>query len=152
MTTIERILCPVDFSETSDHALEYALDLADGLGAEVHLAHIYQLPMYALPDGALLAGPDMASRILNTCQDSLDQLASRYAGRKLAAQKHLTEGAPHVEICRIAQQIGADMIVVGTHGRTGFGHLLLGSVAERVVRMSKVPVLTVRHPEAPEVS
>lgn len=152
MTSIERILCPVDFSETSEHALAYALELARGLGAEVDLAHIYQLPMYALPDGALLAGPDMASRILDTCQDSLDELASRHAGHEVALEKHLTEGVPHTEICRLAQKLGADMIVMGTHGRTGFGHLLLGSVAERVVRMSKIPVLTVRHPEALEVS
>ncbi|MFW5876014.1 MAG: universal stress protein [Myxococcota bacterium] len=150
-TTVSRILSPVDFSETSDHALEYAIELARGLGAELHLLHVYQLPMYSMPDGALLAGPDVATRIMDTARESLDALAQRLADRGVTIERHLTEGVPHQEIERVAKDIGADMVVMGTHGRTGLGHLLLGSVAERVVRTVPAPVLTVRHPES-EVS
>lgn len=150
MTTISRILSPVDFSDTSDHAVEYAVELAKGLGAEIHLLHVYQLPMYSMPDGALLAGPDVATRIMDTARESLDALAQRLADRGVTVERHLTEGVPHQEIDRVAKEVGADLIVMGTHGRTGLGHLLLGSVAERVVRIVPVPVLTVRHPESAE--
>ncbi|MFW6051688.1 MAG: universal stress protein [Myxococcota bacterium] len=147
MTTISRILSPIDFSKTSEHALEYALNLAEGLGAEVHVLHVYQLPMYTMPDGALLAGPDVATRVLETSREALGEVVDRHAQRGVPIERHLTEGVPHAEIDRVAREVGADLIVMGTHGRSGLGHLLLGSVAERVVRSSAVPVLTVRHPQ-----
>jgi universal stress protein A len=147
MKPIQRILCPVDFSDTSNHAVKYALGLAEPLGAEVHLLHVYQLPMYTMPDGALLAGPQTATRVMESAQQALNELAAGL-GADPPLQKHLTEGVPHAEVERVANDIGADLIVMGTHGRTGLGHLLLGSVAERVVRTASVPVLTVRHPGA----
>jgi universal stress protein A len=147
MKPIQRILCPVDFSDTSNHAVKYALGLAEPLGAEVHLLHVYQLPMYTMPDGALLAGPQTATRVMESAQQALNELAASLGGDP-PLQKHLTEGVPHAEVERVANDIGADLIVMGTHGRTGLGHLLLGSVAERVVRTASVPVLTVRHPGA----
>jgi universal stress protein A len=147
MKPIQRILCPVDFSDTSNHAVQYAADLAGPLGAEMHLVHVYQLPMYTMPDGALLAGPETAQRVMDTSQEALTKLADG-APEGVPVHTHLTEGLAHTEVERLAKEIGADLIVMGTHGRTGLGHLLLGSVAERVVRTSSVPVLTVRHPEA----
>jgi nucleotide-binding universal stress UspA family protein len=146
MKPIQRILCPVDFSDTSNHAVEYAANLAVPLGAEMHLLHVYQLPMYTMPDGALLAGPETAQRVMETGQDSLNRLADKVSGG-ITVNTHLTEGVPHAEVNRLAKELGADLVVMGTHGRTGIGHLLLGSVAERVVRTSPIPVLTVRHPK-----
>lgn len=145
MPEIKRILCPVDFSETSEHALRYAIDLASRLGADVLLVHAYQLPTYALPDGALLARPDFVNNLTTELQKQLDELIRRYSGHGVSLEAKLTEGLAFQEIDRLGQEENADLIVMGTHGRTGMKHLLLGSVAERVVRTSKVPVLTVRH-------
>lgn len=144
MPEIKRILCPVDFSETSEHALRYAIDLASRLGADVRIAHAYQLPTYALPDGALLARPDFVKELTTELQKQLDDLIHRYGGHGVDLRGKITEGLAFQEINRIAEEDGADLIVMGTHGRTGMKHLLLGSVAERVVRTAKVPVLTVR--------
>jgi nucleotide-binding universal stress UspA family protein len=141
MPDIRLILCPVDFSPSSDKALDFALDLARPLGARVELVHVYQLPVYALPDGAVLAGPELVIRLSTELQKSLDALAARREDTKLGT--HLVEGVPFREVTRLAEKLGADLIVMGTHGRTGLKHMLLGSVAERVVRASNVPVITV---------
>lgn len=145
----ERILVPVDFSEPSQYALALGEKMAKSLGAELHLLHVYQLPTYTLPDGAVLAGPDVTARILDESKKSLDAMIRGCTERGVAAQGHLSEGLPHKEIDRIASEIGATLVVIGTHGRTGLSHFLLGSVAERVVRTSKVPVLSVRPPKEP---
>ena len=144
MSEIRRILSPVDFSDTSEHALSYAIDLASRLGADVQLVHVYQIPAYALPDGALIAQPDYIAKLTDELQRELDDLVRRFSGHEVKLEGHLVQGVPYVEITRVAKEKGADMIVMGTHGRTGLKHLLLGSVAERVVRTAEVPVLTVR--------
>jgi len=144
--TIRRILCPVDFSEPSDHALDYALSLAELVGADVHLLHSYQLPVYALPDGALLPSADLAAAVSHDARRAFDGLDERLEGRSLNVEKHLTEGLPHEEVCRLVEDLDIDMVVMGTHGRTGFRRLLMGSVAERVVRTCPCPVVTVPPP------
>jgi nucleotide-binding universal stress UspA family protein len=144
MPEIRRMLCPVDFSEASENALDFAVDLASKFGAEIHLVHVYQLPVYALPDGAVMAGPEFTTRVTTELEKGLSALARRREGAKMAT--HLVEGIPYREVVRMADEIGADMIVMGTHGRTGIRHLLLGSVAERVVRSAKIPVITVPTP------
>jgi len=148
MPEFKRILVPVDFSPASDHALEYALDLAERLGAEVHIAHAYQLPVYALPDGGVMVGPEFVARLSEASQSSLNEMAARHSDRGLTLHKHLVDGPAHLEIERLATDIPADLVVMGTHGRTGVKHFLLGSVAERVVRICPVPVITVRSPES----
>jgi nucleotide-binding universal stress UspA family protein len=147
MADIKHILCPVDFSETSEHSLRYAIDLASRLGATVELVHVYQLPTYALPDGAILARPDFVANLTTELQKQLDELIRRYSGHGVELRGRVVEGMAFAEIDRVAEEGGASLIVMGTHGRTGMKHLLLGSVAERVVRTSKVPVLTVRKPD-----
>jgi len=144
MAFVERILVPVDFSAPSEHATEYALGLARELGADVALVHSYSLPVYALPDGGVMVGPEYAARVSDAAQQSLDACVERFAGKGVEVHGHLTEGVPHEEVARLAKDLGAGMIVMGTHGRSGMRHFLLGSVTERVVRTSKVPVLTVR--------
>jgi len=146
MAKIRRIVCPVDFSDASAAAVEYALDLAADTKAEVRFVHVYQIPVYALPDGAVVGGPELAARLGQQLQTELDALRKKYEGRGPKLDTHLVEGVPHVEIVRIAKELPADMIVMGTHGRGGLSHLLLGSVAERVVRTAECPVLTVRQP------
>ncbi|GAB5541053.1 MAG: universal stress protein [Sandaracinaceae bacterium] len=141
MPEIRRILVPVDFSEPSENALDYAIELAAKFGADVQAIHAYQLPVYALPDGAMMAGPEFTTKVTAELQKALEELASRKSGVKL--ETHLLEGIPYKEVVRMTEELDADLVVMGTHGRTGLKHLLLGSVAERVVRSSKVPVITV---------
>lgn len=147
MAEFKRILVPVDFSPASDVALEYALDLAERLGAQVDVVHAYQLPVYALPDGGVMVGPEFVTRLTESSQQSLDELVARHESRGLTLHKHLVDGPAHLEIERLAKSLPADLVVMGTHGRTGVKHFLLGSVAERVVRICPVPVITVRSPE-----
>jgi len=144
---IRRILCPVDFSDTSSHAFDYAIELASRFGAELHLVHAYQLPAYALPDGAFVATPEFAARVADESQQQLNKLVESHASSNLKFETHLVEGVAHAEIVRVAKEMAADLIVMGTHGRSGITHFLLGSVAERVVRSSMCPVLTVRKPD-----
>ena len=143
MPAIHRILCPVDFSESSERASDYAVALARQLGAGVHFLHAWQMPVYAFPDGAVILGPDVVAQITGELQKSLDARVKRHQEPELAVQGHLAQGLPDREIVRMAGELGCELIVMGTHGRTGLPHLFLGSVAERVVRTSPIPVLTV---------
>lgn len=143
MPAIHRIVCPVDFSDTSERAARYAVALARQLGAGVHFVHAWQMPVYAFPDGAVILGPDVVAQITGELQRSLDAQVARHRESDVAVEGHLAQGIADREIVRIAQELGAELIVMSTHGRTGLSHLLLGSVAERVVRTSPIPVLTV---------
>jgi nucleotide-binding universal stress UspA family protein len=139
MLQIRRILVPTDFSDAADQALRYAVDLAGKLGAEVHLAHAWQLSAYASPSS------DLAKGMERDLARDLEAVAQRYGAHGVVIQRHLRMGVPYVEIVEAAKDLGADMIVIGTTGKTGLEHFLLGSVAERIVRTSSVPVLTVRY-------
>lgn len=144
MIKIGRILCPVDFSETSKHAFEFALALAARLGAELDVIHVFQLPAYTMPEGGFEFTLDIETELSNQLQQQLNELIKQPAEPAVKLTTALYEGIPYVEITRAAKERSADLIVIGTHGRTGLAHLLIGSVAERVVRTSEVPVLSVR--------
>lgn len=143
MPEIRRILCPVDFSEPSEVAFDYAVELAGKFGADVQLVHVYQLPVYALPDGAMMAGPEFTTKVTTELTKAIEALAAKKAESGVKVETHLIEGIPYREVTRLSEELEADLVVMGTHGRTGIRHLLLGSVAERVVRSSKVPVITI---------
>lgn len=143
MPQIHRIVCPIDFSSTSERAADYAVRLARQLGAAVHFVHAWETPAYALPDGAVLFGPEVVARITTELQKQMDACIARHAQIDVAVKGHLVQGTPAREIVRMSGELGAELIVMGTHGRTGIAHLVLGSVAERVVRTSVVPVLTI---------
>lgn len=142
MTKPARILCPTDFSEASDHALFAAIAFAERLGAELHVMHAYQLPIFVDPDGAVLPGPDLRPQMSADAKAALDRRAEKL-GDGVHLIEHLTEGVAYQEIDRVVEEIGADMVILGTHGRTGFKRFLLGSVSEKVVRTCPVPVITV---------
>jgi nucleotide-binding universal stress UspA family protein len=144
MADYRLILSPVDFSQTSQRAFETALDLAARLNAEVRVMHVYQLPASALPEGVWQTPNDLEATVEEALQKRLDEFVEQSAAKGITVSTGLCEGVPYVEITRAAQELGADMIVIGTHGRTGLAHLMLGSVAERVLRTSDIPVLTVR--------
>lgn len=146
MLNIRRILVPTDFSETSERALDYALDLAEKLNAAVTVMHAYEIPIVGFPDGALVATADVASRIADVSRAALEATAKKRAGRVAKLDTLLRDGVAYEEIRTVADEIDADLIVIGTHGRRGIARALLGSVAENVIRTTHRPVLTIHGP------
>ena len=143
------ILVPVDFSDTSERALDYAVDLAKLLGATVVVMHSYELPVYGFPDGAFVATVEMATRIMNGAQAGLQAEVDKRKGSGVEMKTVLRQGIPVDEVHSVADEVNADLIVVGTHGRRGLARALLGSVAENVIRTSHRPVLAIRGGEKP---
>ncbi|HVJ94100.1 MAG TPA: universal stress protein, partial [Labilithrix sp.] len=143
----KNILVPTDFSDTATEALDYAIDIAEKFGARVTVLHTFEIPLVGLPDGALVPTADIAGRILNNAQQALDDTLEARQDRGVELKGVLKQGEPRETILAYAKDTGADLIVMGTHGRRGLAHLLLGSIAEYVVRTSPQPVLTVRASE-----
>ena len=149
MARITRILVPTDFSETSDAALRYARTLAETFGASIHLIHAFEDPYAA---GAL--APEVYGAVPQELRDSALQLANTHLEQRLPPADRerfrgttaVVMGLPAAAIVKYAKENGVDLIVMGTHGRGGVAHLLLGSVAEKVVRTAPCPVLSVREP------
>ena len=143
----KRICCPIDFSDASRAAMEVAADLARRTGAELVLLHAYPIPGYTFPDGSIVASPKMMQDLADQAERHLEEWradAAKLAGGRVTTQKAI--GEPAAEIVTFAKAAGVDLVVVGTHGRTGLEHALMGSVAERVVRRAHCPVLSVRPP------
>lgn len=136
---IQKILCPVDFSRPGRYAFDYACAFARRYGASLELLHVAEASAYAED-----APPSGRVSYEQSLKMQLEEWAKQ-AG--CPAELHLRTGIPHLEIVKRAGEIQADMIVIGTHGRTGMKHLMIGSVAEQVVRTAACPVLTVRHPD-----
>ena len=143
MTLPKTILVPHDFGTGSDHALTYAVDLAKALGAELVVMHAFEIPMIGFPDGALVATPELASRVLEGANTGLKKAIAPHATAGHALRSMVKQGPTWQTIIETATEIGAGMIVMGTHGRHGLPRALLGSVAEKVVRSAHCPVLTV---------
>ena len=147
MIRIERILVPADLSEFANHALTYARELASAYGAEIHLLHVVE-PQWMLATGGTAAPEYDASGLDRFAADGeayLERLKGEMAG--IGTKTEVVFGVPHVQIVEYARREEIDVIVLATHGRTGIKHILIGSVAERVVQMAPCPVLTVKHPE-----
>lgn len=147
------ILVPHDFSSSANHAAAIARDEAKAHGGRLLLLHVVDLPLDLGPDTMLIVGREadgpvsMRHYVMSGAEGHLRDLAERLAQDGVAAEVFVRVGKPEEEILRFATEHAADVIVMGTHGRTGIRHLIAGSVAERVVRMSGVPVLTIRHPD-----
>src|SRR5688572_9752082 len=151
MIYARRILCPIDFSDPSHAALRYAVDLCRRYGAELTLLHVMQPPGFTLPEGMVVAGADVFADLQRDVEKAMRSWrgeAQRLGGDGVTITTDTAMGAPHPEIVRYADDRRFDLLVIGTHGRTGIAHALLGSTAEKVVRHAHCPVLTVR--AAPE--
>jgi nucleotide-binding universal stress UspA family protein len=146
-TTDKQILVPVDFSKGSDRAVAQAEQLAVALGAGIELFHAYQLPVFALPDSTVTVSPTYVADLTDRAQRELNRYRDDLRARGIEVNAKLLEGNAADSIVERAEALHAIMIVLGTHGRSGFRRFLLGSTAERVVRMATVPVLTVHLPE-----
>jgi nucleotide-binding universal stress UspA family protein len=144
---IQRILVPVDFSEHATPMIEWAVHLAKEHGSTILLLHVYHLPVeFQQLEGAYLP-PDFWSNVKSEAEQQLAHHADEIRGRGLAVEGIVREGYPATVIVDEAEALSADLIVIGTHGHTGLKHLLLGSIAERVVQRAPCPVLTVKPAE-----
>jgi nucleotide-binding universal stress UspA family protein len=144
MIDLRRILVPIDFSETSDAALRYGVELARRFNARLYLLHVPEHPGEAAEAEYPI---DLFETMQNAAHDRLPHLLTEKERRELRPQCALRLGTPWEEIVRHADEHDIDLIVMGTHGRQGLARVLIGSVAETVVRRALCPVLTVHHPE-----
>ena len=142
MAKLDKILVPTDFSEHSTKAVRYGADLAATFGAELHLFHAVEIVATAYVEGPYLS-PDNEAEVVATATRQLEQVSIESA-TDLKVVRKVVQGHPFVEIVRYAKENAIDMIVIGTHGRGAIAHMLLGSVAERVVRKAPCPVMVVR--------
>lgn len=143
---IQTILVPTDFSELSNEAVDFAFSTAKQLEAKAIILYVFEWPG---PEEDLTSTYDARYvRKMDWAKSSLNDLIQRATDQGLAAKSELVEGAsfapPFVEIIKMARKKKADLIVMGTHGRTGLSHIMMGSQAEQVVRQSSCPVLTVK--------
>jgi len=152
------ILVPTDFSPGSQAGLDHAVALAGKTKANIVLLHVIETIATTMKESLDLADfnavakslaespqmMDVYALVRRAVEPALDQLVQSLKTTNVAASSQILQGTAHEQIVAHAKQIGADLIVMGTHGRRGVSHLFIGSVAERVVRTSPCPVLTVR--------
>jgi nucleotide-binding universal stress UspA family protein len=141
MTNIRHILVPTDFGAPSSAAVDLAIDLAQGLDAELTLLHVWEIPDY--PYLELMAHSPEVTRAENAALTGLAEGLRQAQLRLPTAKSVLRSGVPWQGILEAVKELNGDLIVMGTHGLRGLSHALLGSVTEKVVRLSPVPVLTV---------
>ena len=147
MKPIARILVPVDFSTHSSEAVRFAADMSRRYEASLELVHVFHVTTYALPEGYVVPSNEQLEHVMKELESQLAaaKQAAAEAGAR-SAQTTLIQGGVTTEILRFAKERECDLIVMGTHGRTGMKHLLMGSVAEQIVRVASCPVLTLRAP------
>src|SRR5262245_11742128 len=142
---LQNICVPVDFSDTSAAALKYAKALAEAFQSKLHLLHVL---VQWVPDGDFPVSPQFYVGLEESARKQLEAQLTPEEKTKYQAQLSLVSGlSEFVEIIRYAREKKIDLLVLGTHGRGAIAHMLMGSVAEKVVRKAPCPVLTVRHPE-----
>ena len=140
------ILVPVDFSEHADSVIEWAAHLAEEHGSRLLLLHAYHLPVeFQQVEGAYLPA-DFWNSVKDESKKQLAVYGEQLRARGLEVEELTREGYPATVIEEAAEQLEADLIVIGSRGRSGLKHLLLGSIAERVVQKAPCPVLTVKSP------
>ncbi len=146
MIELKKILVPTDFSDYSKFALKYACELAGRFEADLHVLHVLQdlVAMVPEPGMAFPLPGDYMAELKESSERALSKLIDSAELSDTNVVRETREGPPFLEIIRYAKENNIDLIVMGTHGRTGLAHALLGSVAEKVVRKAPCPVLTVR--------
>jgi universal stress protein A len=149
MKNISKILFATDFSDNSKYALTYALSFARQYGAMLYILHVIQQPSYPLGMYAEISFDAMDKfnrNISEAVEKEMKTLREKDLQGFTQYESLVVHGTPFLEILRTAREKGVDLIVVGTHGRTGLDHVLFGSTAEKVVRRAPCPVLSVRLP------
>jgi len=142
---IKTILFPTDFSNGARAAMDYALSLAQDYKANLVLLYVIQdisIAEWYIPSS--ISAADLVEDMQKSADREMEKWGGEAAAKVSTIEKLVVRGVPFVEIIRVAKEKNADMIVIGTHGRTGIDHMLFGSTAEKVVRKASCPVLTVR--------
>lgn len=148
MITLKKVLVPTDFSEPSSLALRYAVAFAEAFDAKIYLLHTVEDPFsYPWAAEAYVNPEDIVTRLRSEAEAELRKLLTDEQRQRFAVEHEVRVGRPFVTIVEYAKELDIDLIVMGTHGRGAIAHLLIGSVAENVVRRSPCPVLTVRPEE-----
>ena len=150
MIALKNILVATDFSPASDAAITYGRELARSFGSTLTIVHVVDdIPhSFGIDGGAFASEPDVQRQFEVDARTAIDAAISATDRADLTATGLiLRSSAPAAAIVTCAHERGVNLIVMGTHGRSGFAHLLMGSVSERVVQTAPCPVLTVRHPE-----
>jgi nucleotide-binding universal stress UspA family protein len=147
MKPFEKILTAIDFSASSDFAFEYALTLAKQFQAELTVMHVINEPVdlrgFYVPH---ISFEQLEKEIEEGAEKMMEKFCATKMGDFTRYTTLVVAGIPYEEVLRKAEETGASLIVLGTHGRTGIDHLIFGSTAERVVRSAACPVLTIRMP------
>jgi nucleotide-binding universal stress UspA family protein len=146
MTRIKKVLVPTDFSSTSDVALDYARGLSQALGASLVLLHVFEDPLDSMytPEMYVPVPTELRDALWHDAEARLRSNLAAATQGGIDAEAHVITGRAWASIVEYSTRHSIDLIVMGTHGRGGMAHVLLGSVAERVVRSAPCPVLTVR--------
>ncbi|HYQ46609.1 MAG TPA: universal stress protein [Polyangiaceae bacterium] len=145
---IRRVMVPIDYSDNSKAALAYGAELALGFGASLDIVHVWDRPTY-LTDAVMVQRPGEAHKPIgelireNAERDMTEFLSEVSLPTTLSISRRLVSGEPASALLAELKKGEHDLVVLSTHGRTGLAHLLLGSIAEKLVRLSPVPVLTV---------
>lgn len=149
MIELKRILVPTDFSAYSEQAMTYACAFAEQFKSELHVLHVLQDLVSVVPEPGVAFPPpgDYMGELKASAERALQQMPPAEWSEKHTVVRDTRQGPPFLEIVRYAKENDIDLIVIGTHGRGGLAHVLLGSVAEKVVRKAPCPVLTVRPEE-----
>lgn len=140
---INQILVPTDFSENAELAVNYAIALAKQCSAKLHLLHTPVVPTYLLMDLSYSPGPEAVTRILNDAQEALDRQAQMITAAGVEHFTAIREGTVHEVIRDYAKEHDVDLVVVGTHGRTGVSKLMYGSITERVIKTVHTPIIII---------
>lgn len=146
MSRITKILIATDFSPHSAAAMRMASELSGRLGVPLIIYNAVQIPTYPLPEGVVTRSPEVISQLVTGAQQALDD--QRHAAVSLGAhavETQWSEGPPATEIVKVAREQGADLIVVGSHGRGVVARAILGSTADKVIRSAHAPVMVVPH-------
>lgn len=151
MNNLRRILVPVDYSACSRSALEHAAMLAKSFNATIDLLYVWEAPAFIAPE-AMVGAAGTTQTLAQLASDQAQAAMREFVAQARedgveVANTRVEQGDPSHTIVTIAERDGYDLVAMGTHGRSGFAHLLLGSVAEKVVRRASCPVLTVRTAE-----
>jgi nucleotide-binding universal stress UspA family protein len=148
MTRFETVLVPVDFSDHSKEALDTAIQIAHLFGSTIHLLHCYHIQTAGISPYGIVLPSGYYADIRDAAEKQLNDWHEIVSTEGIKSESILSADSPSLAINLAAEEIEADLIVMGTRGLSGLKHAVLGSVAERVVRLAPCPVLTVKHPEA----
>jgi universal stress protein A len=144
MGSIKKVVVAVDFSEHSRKAVDMAVEVASSFGASIDLIHVFEMPIPPVTPYELVLPDNFITEARESVLRELETVKADIQGRGVSVESHLGDAPAYVAINELAEQVGADLIVMGTRGNTGIKHVVLGSVAERTLRHAECPVLTVK--------